>query len=100
MNTYHEPQLYSRLDELLLRGQTFISWREMYLWYGVEKIAARTWRDILRRWTEYTKEHEGREVELTVTEQADGAVIRRDLFKEEKKKSWKLKGPTLREFQL
>ncbi len=100
METYHEPQLYSRLDELFLRGQTFISWKEMYLWYGVEKIAARTYRDILRRWTEYTKAHVEREVELTVIAQADGAVIRRDLFKEEKKESWKLKDPTLVAFQL
>lgn len=94
MNPHHETLLYCRLDEIHLWGQTALYWQELYLWYGVQKIAARTYRDINRRWTEYTNEHELEKTEITVISVSDvGAVFRRELYSHEKEKGriWKLK---------
>ena len=51
----HSSALLQRLDELYLHGQTIIAWEELYLWYGVKKVAARTYRDLLGQWGEYLK---------------------------------------------
>ena len=50
MQIRHEELLTSRLEEAVLHGGVRITWDEMYLWYGVQKIAAGTWRDMARRW--------------------------------------------------
>jgi hypothetical protein len=50
MQIRHEELLTSRLEEAALNGCAFIRWEEMYLWYGVQKIAAGTWRDLASRW--------------------------------------------------
>lgn len=52
MDKRHDELLTSRLEEILTRGSTFISWNELYLWYGVSKLAARTYRDLATRWDE------------------------------------------------
>jgi len=50
MQIRHEEVLASRLEEAVLHGCAHITWSELYLWYGVQKIAAGTWRDLARRW--------------------------------------------------
>lgn len=55
-NAFHEAALHRRLDELCVNFQTVLRWEELYLWYGVRKIAARTYRDLLSRWRTYVEE--------------------------------------------
>lgn len=55
-NPFHEAALQSRLDQLYLDGQTTIAWEELYLWFGVLKIAAGTYRDVFRRWQTFADE--------------------------------------------
>lgn len=56
MNRRHEDQLLVRLDELLIKGTTFITWGEIYHWYRIERIAKHPWRDMKRRWDELLEE--------------------------------------------
>ena len=58
MDKRHDDLLTSRLEEILTKGSTFVSWSELYLWYNVEKLAARTYRDLARRWDELIESHE------------------------------------------
>jgi hypothetical protein len=50
MQVRHGEVLESRLEEAVLHGCALITWEELYLWYGVQKIAAGTWRDLALRW--------------------------------------------------
>lgn len=52
MQKRHDDEITNRLEEILTVGCTFISWNELYLWYGVQKLAAGTYRDISIRWDE------------------------------------------------
>lgn len=52
----HVDQLWARLDELYANGTTFISWGELYHWYGIKRIAKAPWRDIQARWQELLEE--------------------------------------------
>jgi hypothetical protein len=50
MERRHQDALTNRLEEALLNGVSHITWEELYLWYDVKKIAARTYRDLNERW--------------------------------------------------
>lgn len=50
MEKRHDDLLTSRLEEIYTKGVTYISWNELYLWYDVQAIAARTYRDLVNRW--------------------------------------------------
>lgn len=50
MEKRHQDLLTSRLEEALLNGVSHLTWTELYCWYGVQKIAARTYRDLDERW--------------------------------------------------
>jgi len=52
MDRRHEWILTSRLEEAILNGCAYISWSELYKWYGVKRIAAGTWKDLRARWKE------------------------------------------------
>lgn len=52
MDKRQDDILTSRLEEILTSGCTFISWNELYVWYGVQKLAAGTYRDLAMRWDE------------------------------------------------
>jgi hypothetical protein len=54
----HAELLTSRLEEIVTKGCTFIAWNELYLWYGVQKLAARTYRDLAERWDEIAATYE------------------------------------------
>ena len=58
MDKRHDDILNSRLEEIVTKGCTFISWNELYLWYGVSKLAARTYRDLATRWDEIAAAHD------------------------------------------
>ena len=50
MQKRHDDELTNRLEQILTGGCTYISWNELYLWYGVQKLAAATYRDLAARW--------------------------------------------------
>lgn len=50
MDKRHQNALTSRLEDALLNGCSHITWNELYCWYDVQKLAARTWRDLQTRW--------------------------------------------------
>ncbi len=52
----HEEQLWTRLDQLYANGTTFISWGDLYHWYGIKRIAKAPWRDIKARWEQLLEE--------------------------------------------
>ena len=52
MDKRHDDALTARLEKILTDGCTYISWNELYIWYGVKKIAAGTYRDLSQRWDE------------------------------------------------
>lgn len=55
MERRHDEELTSRLEEIVTKGCTYISWNELYVWYNVQKIAARTYRDLSNRWDQLTE---------------------------------------------
>jgi hypothetical protein len=52
MQRRHLDTLTNRLEHILNAGCAHILWSELYRWYEVQKIAARTYRDIAERWQE------------------------------------------------
>lgn len=52
MQKRHDDILTSRLEEIYTNGVAYVSWNELYLWYDVQAIAARTYRDLSNRWDE------------------------------------------------
>jgi len=60
MEKRHQDLLTSRLEDAYCNGCTHISWNELYLWYDVQKIAARTYRDLEVRWQSLTDGKKGR----------------------------------------
>lgn len=59
MNKGHENLLTARLEQVCNAGAAHVLWNELYLWYGVQKIAARTLRDLSDRWHELTDGEHG-----------------------------------------
>jgi hypothetical protein len=55
-NGFHQALLHAKLDELFLNYQTVLRWEDLYIWYGVQKIAVRTYRDIEDSWHQYLME--------------------------------------------
>lgn len=60
MDKRHQDSLTNRLEDAFLNGCSHVSWSELYQWYGVQKIAARTYRDIENRWQDLTDAKAGR----------------------------------------
>lgn len=52
MDKRHDEVLTTRLEDIVTKGCAYISWNELYLWYGVQKLAARSYRDLSARWDE------------------------------------------------
>ena len=50
MEIRHNDTLMDRLEEAMVKGCSYIVWKELNLWYDKEKIAAKPMRDIDRRW--------------------------------------------------
>jgi hypothetical protein len=58
MDKRHDDILTSRLEEIVTKGCTFVAWNELYLWYGVARLATRTYRDLANRWDEIAAAHD------------------------------------------
>jgi hypothetical protein len=56
MDRRHDEILTNRLEEILTKGCTYIGWNELYLWYGVQRLAKRSYRDLSDRWDELVKQ--------------------------------------------
>jgi hypothetical protein len=59
MEKHHQDALTLRLEDAYLNGCSHVTWDDLYYWYGVEKIAARTYRDLEARWQTITEGEEG-----------------------------------------
>lgn len=60
MDKRHDNLLTAKLELVVNAGVAHVLWNELYSWYDVQKIAARTWRDLNQRWDELTDGDEGR----------------------------------------
>jgi hypothetical protein len=60
MEKRHQDMLNARLEDAFLNGVSHVTKEELMLWYGVQKLAARTIRDIEARWLELTNGEGGR----------------------------------------
>lgn len=45
-------ELMSRLEKVYLLGATTINKEELKLWYGMDRLGVKAWRDINDRWCE------------------------------------------------
>jgi hypothetical protein len=52
MQKRYDEVLTTRIEDAIHNGCTHITWNELYLWYGVKKIAAGTYRDLAQRMRE------------------------------------------------
>lgn len=64
MEKRHDDLLSARLESVMTAGVSHVLWTELYLWYGVQKIAARTLRDIIARWDELSRGEHGRLMQI------------------------------------
>jgi len=69
MERRYSDILTSRLEHIVDGGCVHILWNEIYRWYEVGKIAARTYRDIAERWQEVS---EGKYGGLKIVKEASG----------------------------
>ena len=72
MDKRHQDALTNRLEDAWLNGVSHLTWEELYLWYDVKKIAARTYRDLQTRWWDLT---EGKGGYLTQIEGRGGIFV-------------------------
>ncbi|WP_440806703.1 hypothetical protein [Pseudomonas syringae] len=43
----HRENLETRLEQVKTHGWAHITWNEIYLWYNAERIAVKTYKDVL-----------------------------------------------------
>lgn len=75
MEKRHQDALTLRLEEVMNKGVTHVLDAELYLWYGVQRMAVRTWRDINTRWAELTEGNEEYYGKLMKIEGAGGKFL-------------------------
>jgi hypothetical protein len=71
----HQDQLMARLDQLYANGTTFMSWGEIYHWYGIQRIAKTPWRDIQNRWHGLLDEKDEKHSDLQIIEIPGGITF-------------------------
>jgi hypothetical protein len=59
MEKRHDELLTTLLETVLNAGVAHVLWAELYRWYGTQKIAARTRRDLAQRWSEISEDKYG-----------------------------------------
>jgi len=59
MQRHHSDILTSRLETVMDEGCAHVLFSELYRWYGMRKLAARTWRDLEERWQEISDGESG-----------------------------------------
>lgn len=65
MEKRHDDMLTTRLETVLNAGVAHILWKEIYMWYDVQKIAARTLRNLADRWEDLTEGEHGKLMQVT-----------------------------------
>lgn len=55
----HDDLLTTKLEEVYDNGVAFVAWTEIYRWYGTQKIAAGTLRNLSQRWDDLSKGKQG-----------------------------------------
>lgn len=53
MESHHEAQLNSAIDQLYLEGATTIRWDQMYLWFDADRLGKTAYREIIKRWEQF-----------------------------------------------
>ena len=59
MEKRHQDLIMNRLEDANLNGCSHFTWEELYRWYDVRKIAAKTYRDLEDRWIEISQNKAG-----------------------------------------
>ncbi len=52
MQKRYDEVLTTRIEDAINNGCTHITWNELYLWYGVKRLAAGAFRDLAQRMRE------------------------------------------------
>lgn len=60
MERRYDDMLTARLESVDDDGCAYITWNTLYRWYGVEKIAAGTYRDLEKRWQDISGGKQGK----------------------------------------
>jgi hypothetical protein len=48
----HSAELLSRLETVAIDGCVIVSWGQLLMWYGQERVTVGIWRDLLDKWQE------------------------------------------------
>jgi hypothetical protein len=75
MEKRHQDMLTGRLEDAWLNGVAHITWNELYRWYGVQKIAAKTYRDLDERWRALSEDENEQRGALMKVEGRGGIFI-------------------------
>jgi hypothetical protein len=76
MQKRYDETLTARLELVEDTGCAYVAWDELYRWYEVRKIAARTYRDLQQRWDEIEpKEKERKKGRLMCVARHDGVFL-------------------------
>lgn len=75
MQKRHADQLLNRLDQLYTHGNTFISWAELYYWYGIERLTKGPWKDIQSHWAEILDDRNEKYLDPLVSEKQGGLLF-------------------------
>lgn len=57
MKPIYLSDLRKHLDRVYFSTSTIISWDELYMWFGTQKIAKNTYRYIQKAWEDLCEEH-------------------------------------------
>lgn len=57
MKTIYLSDLRKHLDRVYFSTSTVISWNELYMWFGTQKIAKNTYRYIQKAWEDLCEDH-------------------------------------------
>lgn len=68
----HRESLETRLEQIKTHGWAHIAWNEIYLWYNAERIAVKTYKDILSTYRDVVDDDEAA---LLLTAVAGGFLL-------------------------
>jgi hypothetical protein len=68
----HEDALASRIDKVTQHGWALLEWWELYLWYDMDRLGKKVWRDLHDRFREQNEKVKG---ELHFYEGVDGLLL-------------------------
>lgn len=68
----HRENLETRLEGVKTQGWAHITWNEIYLWYSVERIAVKTYKDILATYRDVIDQEDA---ELLLTAVVGGFIL-------------------------